>query len=364
MDTPKGVPKINPFGEANMKRAFCFLAALAMLFVLVGLDAGTAHAQKKPVVLRLVVPAPAGDWPLTWINDEFAKRFNERAKGEYKIEVFAGGALAKLPEYFDAVRVGAVEIACAPWGLFTSLDRRLGALETPFLFASSPGASSACKALLPLHDKILQEKFNAKALGLFNTGTVNIYAMKPVKTLQDWKGLLTGCISPVASTLAKDMGASAVTIMWTDLYESLQKKVIDATLMGTHGGVVMNTIDVCKNVALFAGVIGFNGWSINLDVWKKMPPGVQKMLSEEAEAAAERINKAVDSEVGEYDMKKFKEKGVNPYFVPKAERGRWEAKLASYKEKTIGSLGEFGQQVKKIADEANKKYPYTERGTY
>lgn len=66
--------------------------------------AGDAFAQKKPVVLRLVVPSPADDWPLTFMNIELAKRFNAR-QGEYKIEVRAGGALAKLPEYFDAIRV-------------------------------------------------------------------------------------------------------------------------------------------------------------------------------------------------------------------------------------------------------------------
>jgi TRAP-type C4-dicarboxylate transport system substrate-binding protein len=160
------------------------------------------------------------------------------------------------------------------------------------------------------------------------------------------------------------MGASAVTVMWTDTYESLQKKVIDGALMGTHGGVASNLIDACKNATLFMGVAGWNGWSINLDVWKKMPPNIQKILSEEAVAAAERMNKTVDTELGNYDMKKFKEKGVTPYMVPKAERDKWEARLAPYRDKAIAGLGEFGQQVKSIVDEANKKHPYTQRGTY
>jgi TRAP-type transport system periplasmic protein len=347
-----------------MKKRLVLFSVLVGMFLVAGFAVDSAHAQKKPTILRLVVPSAAGDWPLTTYNDEFAKKFNERAKGQYKIEVFSGGALAKLPEYFDAVRVGAVEIACAPWGMFTNLDPRLGIIETPFLFASSPASSSACKPLLPLYDKILQEKFNAKALGLFNTGTVNLYSTKPVHTIEDWKGLLVGCLSPVASALAKEMGASAVTVMWTDTYESLQKKVIDGALMGTHGGVAANLIDACKNATLFMGVAGWNGWSINLDVWKKMPPNIQKILSEEAVAAAERMNKTVDTELGNYDMKKFKEKGVAAYMVPKAERDKWEAKLAPYRDKAIASLGEFGQQVKNIVDEANKKHPYTQRGTY
>jgi TRAP-type C4-dicarboxylate transport system substrate-binding protein len=347
-----------------MKKAFALFVILTIMFVFVGLTPETGQAQKKPVVLRLVVPSPAGDWPLTTYNNELADNFNKRAKGEYRIEVYPGGALAKLPEYLDAVRVGAVEMACAPWGFFSGLDPRLGIIETPFLFASSPAASSACKDLLPLYDQILQEKFNAKALALYNSGGVNLYSTKPVKTLEDWKGLLVGTLSPTASALAKEMGASAVTVVWTDTYESLQKKVIDATLQGTHGGVAMNMIDVCKHVTLFFGIAGWNGWQINLDIWNKMPPNIQKILSEEATAEAEKMNKTVDGELGDYDVKKWKEKAVTPHFVPKAERDRWEKQVAPMRDKIIAGFGEFGQKVKRVVDEANKRRPYTQRGTY
>ena len=81
-----------------MKKTSVFIAVLVMTFFLISVIGPVpAIAQKKPVVLRLVVPSPAGDWPLTFMNTEMAKRFNERAKGEYVMEVHAGGALAKLP---------------------------------------------------------------------------------------------------------------------------------------------------------------------------------------------------------------------------------------------------------------------------
>ena len=197
-----------------------------------------------------------------------------------------------------------------------------------------------------------------------NSGGVNLFSSKPVKVLEDWKGLLVGCLSPSASAMTKELGASSVTVMWVDMFESLQKKVIEAVIQGTHGGVVTNIPDVCKNVIMFYGLAGWNGFSINLDIWKKMPPNIQKILSEEAIASAEWMNKTVDGELGDKDMKYFKDKGTSVYFVPKAERDKWEKVLAPYKEKQIASLGEFGQKVKKIADELNKKYPYTQRGLF
>jgi TRAP-type C4-dicarboxylate transport system substrate-binding protein len=343
---------------------FVFLLALIAFFA-VGLTmSGSAMAGKKPIVIRLVVPSPAGDWPLTTVQDDFAKKFNARAKGEYKIEVYPGGALAKLPEYFDAVRVGAVEMAVAPWPMFTNLDPRLGVIETPFLFVSSQAASAACKPLVPLYDQILQEKFNAKGLALFNPGGVNLFSTKPIKTLADWKGLLVGCLSPPASALAKELGASPVTLMWTDTYESLQKKVVDANLQGSHGAVSTNIIDVTKYATMFFGNASWNGYSINLDVWKKMPPDIQKILQEEANAAAAWMNKNTNSKLVNVDVKAYKDKGVSVYYVPKAERDKWEKRVAPYRDKMVANTGEFGRKVKKIVDAVNKKYPYTEKGTH
>lgn len=348
-----------------MTRVFAKLVIGSLCLVLVTLGVCTdTMAQKKPVVLRLVVPSPVGDWPLTTANVELAKKFNERAKGEYKIEVHAGGALAKLPEYFDAVRVGAVEMACAPWGMFTNLDQRLGIIEAPFLFSTSPASSAAGKKLTALYDPILQEKFNAKGLALFNPGGVNLFSTKPVKTLKDWKGLLVGALSPTASALAKALGASPVTVMWTDTYESLQKKIIDATLQGSHGAVAMNMIDVCKHATFFYGLSGWNGFSINLDVWKKMPKQIQQILQEEAVAAGEWVNKTTDGEEVDVDLKAYKEKGVSVYFVPKQEREKWEQAAAPVKDKMLASCGEFGAKVKAIADEANRAHPYSQRGMH
>ena len=120
--------RYDPTGKGRaQKKTFIFLSMLAITFFLVSaIGSGTAMAQKKPVVIRHVMPTPEGDYPQTYRDKEMAKRFNERAKGEYVIEVHAGGALAKLPEYFDAVRIGAVEMEFSNWGMFSFLDPKDG----------------------------------------------------------------------------------------------------------------------------------------------------------------------------------------------------------------------------------------------
>ena len=63
------------------KKLVLFSALLLVAFLFSLVVSGPAMAQKKPVVLRLVVTTPEDDWPQTFRDKEMAKRFNERAKG-------------------------------------------------------------------------------------------------------------------------------------------------------------------------------------------------------------------------------------------------------------------------------------------
>jgi hypothetical protein len=48
-------------------------------------------------------------------------------------------------------------------------------------------------------------------------------------------------------------------------------------------------------------------------------------------------------------------KRTKVYALPKeAEREKWAALLASYREKELAKFGDFGQRIKQAAEEANK----------
>ena len=143
-----------------------------------------------------------------------------------------------------------------------------------------------------------------------------------------------------------------------EFYESLQKKIIDGVVNGTHGSLQTHLFDVCKFCTLFYGVNSWNGWSINLDVFKKMPEKIQQALLEEAQVSVDWMHKTM-LQLDADDLKRMKEKNVKVYVVPPDERAKWVKALTPYKEKQFAAFGEFGANVKAIAEEANKKFPYT-----
>ena len=208
-----------------MKKKSIVAVAIMFAFFMSGMSVlSPTTVQAKEILIRLAVPAPPGDFPLTAGAEDLAKRFNQRAKGSYKIEVFAGGSLLKVPEYFDSIRVGAVEMIMIDTSIFSFLDPRLGLVGLPFLLNNLDASIAAADQFATLHDTLFREKFNAAGLGMFSVGGVDLISNKPVVKMDQWKGLLVGAGSPMTASMYKELGASPVTIAWTDLYESLQKK--------------------------------------------------------------------------------------------------------------------------------------------
>ena len=311
---------------------------------------------KGPIVLRLVVPTPTGDM-LTVKDQELAANFNRRAQGEYEIRVYPGESIVRVPEYLDAVRVGAIEMADTAWGIYAGHDKRLGAMEMPFLFNNINASIAAVDDLLPLYDALLSEKFNQKALALFAVGGMELISTRPVKTLSDWKGLMTGAINPQIAAMTRELGGSPVVVMWTDLYTSLQKKVIDAGLSNSHQMLTFSLTDVCSNVSVFYGASGWQGYSINMKVWNNMPEHIKNILLDETRKAAEKMHSEF-LRLHDEDIENLKKKGINVYVIPPEERVKWSEKLKPYLKNEISSMGIFGDKIKEIAHKVNEQHPY------
>jgi TRAP-type transport system periplasmic protein len=358
-----------------MKKVSILLSALIIIILLAGLilscsktpepstpttptQPTTPSQPKEPIPLRLIIPSPGGD-PLTVKDEVIAEKFNARAGGEYELKVYPGETLAKVPEYLDAVRTGAVEIADIGWPIFAGIEPKLGLMELPFLFDSIEGFASVTDEISAMYDPIFQEKLNQKVLGCLTTGGMELIGTKPVTTLDDWKGTLVGCISPPLAVMAELLGAGSQVVMWTDLYSALEKGVVDDGLIGFHGTLMLGITDVIDYATKFYSTSGMNGYTINLDIWNEMPTEIQNILLEEITATTEEWNQLF-IEYDTSDVVDLETKGIEVTILPKAERDKWEPLVMPYTEEQLANEGEFGAKLKQMAEEANKKFPYSD----
>jgi TRAP-type C4-dicarboxylate transport system substrate-binding protein len=309
----------------------------------------------KAINIRFAIAPPPGD-ELAVNAEEFAAAINQRTNGRYKVTVYAGESMIKLPETYDAVRTGAVEMTNIGMGIFEGMAP--GLAELPMTVNNIRANAAAAKPFMELCSReILEKKLNMKALACYTTGGQELWSTKPIKTLDDWKGLLCGSSNPESAAIITGLGGASVPMSWTDFYTGLQKKTIDACLNSIRGSIVFAIPDVSKYLTVFYAQGTYNAFHINLDVWKKMTPEDQKIFQEEAQVAADKMIAYQIKANDETNIDIITKAGVNVYYLPKEERAKWKAALDPYVSKRLADLGDFGVQEKAILDKANADNP-------
>lgn len=330
------------------------LILLSIVLIVALTGSFVACPAKGPVVLKM---ASAALFEYGDVEQAFADAFNERCGPDYTIEYYGGEQMLSFPELLDGVRTGAADMGAITPSAHSADEPKLGANEMPFLFNNIDAHIEAVPKLAPLLSGVLEEKFNQKLLCLHNYTAVEMISTKPVKTLEDWDGLLVQAISPSTAALIEAMGGAPVTgVPYTDSYSVLEKGTVEAVITAPAAMRIFSLTDVAKNVSLSYSVCALHGFSINLDVWNDLPSNIQDIMLEEAQKSSDGIDQWLKGE-WESDFALLADAGADIYTVPQSEIDRWKAACQPSIDSQMAVLGDFGVQVMAIADAANAKYP-------
>jgi TRAP-type C4-dicarboxylate transport system substrate-binding protein len=341
-----------------MKKKSTIFMVLCISLIFVSVTVSHCFAKsKKPTVLRLAGPWPPKD-PANDQMEFLAEKFNKRAGGRYVIEVHPAESLVKVVESMDAVRTGAVEMAGYPIGMFASVDPRLATAEVPFL-ANNVEADAALQVeTLPLYNEFLEKKFNQKMIFSYTCVALDLVSTKPVKTVADWKGLLTQSVSPQSAKFIEYMGGAPVAMPFPEAYQALQKGVVNASTQSSNFVIMFKLNEVAKYMTRGYLIPAALGIVINMDAFRKMPKDLQDLLVEVGNEQQKESNGWFCS-VASKNTDILDDMGMEVYELPKAEREIWMEKVKPYSESLLEKMGpEFSQKVKEAAAKVNAKYPY------
>jgi TRAP-type C4-dicarboxylate transport system substrate-binding protein len=312
-----------------------------------------------PQVLRLAVPWPVGD-PVTNNIQEFVDKFNTQAKGKYTIELHAGGSLLNMGDSMEALKNGTVEMAGWPVGVFGSVDPVFACAELPFAVNSVQGDAAFTEDMMPLYDKVMTGKFNMKPVFVFTCLGLDIISVEPLKTLEDWKGLLCQTISPQTAKVVEKLGGAGVAMDFSEGYQAIQKKVIKASLQSGSMMIMFKMNEVAKYVTSAYLTPASIGIFINLSTYNKMPKDIQKLVVDLGKAAQTSTN-AFFVDVYDKNYKTMADMGITVYRLPKTERDRWATLLKPYAEELLAQMDKStADKLRNITKELDSKYPYKE----
>lgn len=342
-----------------MKRLFLILIAAVIVLMSMGTIVSCSSEPEEAVVLRLAVPWPPGD-PVTINIEKFIAKFNEQAEGKYVIELHTGESLVKLFDSMDAVRTGAVEMVGFPTGIFASLDPVFAAAEIPFLANNAEADAEMQIGTLPLYDEVMTEKFNSKPIYSFTCLALDVISTKPIQTAADWKGMLVQSVSPQSGKFIEYMGGAAVPMPFPEGYQGLQKKVIEGSMQSSSMMIMFKLNEVADYVLRGYLIPASLMLAINLDTYDDMPNDIKDLMIKLGKEAQTDTNNFFCN-VARENTQTLTDMGITVYSLPKAERDAWAKTVQPYCDELFQNMdADIASKLKKIAEDANAKFPYKE----
>ncbi|GBD44206.1 Solute-binding protein [bacterium HR40] len=187
--------------------------------------------SQATIVLKLSHYLPTAHGLHRDFMEPWARELEQRTGGAVKVEIFPGGTqLGNVAKQYDQVRAGIVDIAHGLHGIPAGRFPRTSIVDLPFLTESADAAS---RALWALHERYFAEEYpDVKVLAVHahNGGLVHTRA-KQVTRMEDLRGLRIRFPSAATKMMLEQLGAIPVGLPPAQIYESLQKGVIDGLVM-------------------------------------------------------------------------------------------------------------------------------------
>jgi TRAP-type C4-dicarboxylate transport system substrate-binding protein len=137
----------------------------------------------------------------------------------------------------------------------------------------------AVDAYRQVFDERLQKRFNAKVMTLWPFGPQVFYCNKAIKTLDDVKGLKVRSFTPSMAALIQSLGATPVTMQFSEVYPALQRGVADCGVTSPTSGNAGKWPEVTTHFLPLSVSGSVQGHFMNLDYWKKLSPESQSKIT-------------------------------------------------------------------------------------
>ena len=271
------------------KKVFVVMLAIALVF---SFSLAISSAVAAPKVLKWKMTST---WPpsidLIQADYAFVKAVNQLCKGRLEIKFFTGGTLMPSYEVFDAVGKGTVE-AAGDWPnywagkdpVFDTLGSYpMGLTPVDYLVWYYNGGGQA----------IYDEAYGKFGMVYLVTGVTpmecGIRSNKPVKSLEDIKGMKIRMSGQTQGKLLKDLGAAQIAMSGQEIYQALQKGVIDAAEFCSPScdwGMGFQEVTKYWAVPGWHQPASVMGVMINQKVWASLDKDLQEDIRYAAKAAS------------------------------------------------------------------------------
>ena len=269
-------------------RFVLFWAAIALL-----LSGRLTGAQ--PIELKLAYfvgdQHAMSQWLIKWANN-----LEKDSSGRITVKRFPGSQMGPVQQHYDFVRTGQADVA---WFLHGATPGRFPLTElvqVPYLVGSAEIGTKV------LNDSELRSKYldaehkGVKVLLLLTHQPGNVHTTKkPIRTVEDMKGLRIRFASPTIRDFIAALGGTPVGVLPTEQVEQLQKGTIDSVFIDYGGaGIAFKMGGVLKYSTEMYSYVSSFGVAMNPDFWNRLSPDLQGMVTKSMTGVEKEVGEAWD----------------------------------------------------------------------
>ncbi len=256
-----------------LKKAFLALGLCALL------AAPAPALAAEPVTLKFSHVNAENAWSTVNGLIPWLQKVEEDSHGTLKMELYANNTLTKDNQAWMAVRNGIADMAWLPMGRYPGMNPLLEVIGLGGLaYEDAMGATERVWNILDTVPAAMKPFAANRLIALYSTDTAFLLTKKPVRSLEDLKGMKIRCTSVYVNSL-KALGAVPVVLGMPDVYMSLQKSVIDGLICDWESVSGFRLYDEAKyattNVPL--GMVTFC-IAMNQRAYNKLPQEAQQAI--------------------------------------------------------------------------------------
>ena len=309
----------------------------------------SAKAESVNLTYSIFFPSTHGQCEA---GTAWAKEVEKRSNGKVKITVIPGGVLSKANQTYDGVVSGISDIGMSCFAYTRGRFPVMEALDLPLGYPNGKVATKVANEFYELtKPKELQD---VKVLYLHAHGPGLLHTKKPVRNLEDLKGMLirsTGLSAKVIEAL----GGVPVAKSQGETYEALQRGTVEGTigpievLKGWRQAEVIKYTTDCSDIGYTTTMYVV----MNLNKWNGLSDDLKAVLDEVSKEYMDVHGKTwdeVDNAGREYTL----ERGNEIISLTSEQQQSWKASVQPVINDYVKTVSEKGLDGQKYVNDISR----------
>lgn len=288
----------------------------------------------------------------TDVIEKFKAELEEASDGRITLDLFPLNQLGNADEQFNLVVDGSADMALSVHGYTPGKFPLTSVGDLPFIAKNAEEGSKILQQLYEEFPELQEEHAEVTPLWLFSGEQVQILsAKKPIEKLEDIKGLKVRSPNPLMSEILQALGAVPISMPMNDVYEALNKGVVDAAMAGISAVNDMKLYEVTKHITMVNMAANSMFVVMNTDVYNSMDEADREILLNAIKDKSAETGQALDR-ASQLGIDKAKEVGITLIELPDDELARWKEAVQPVIDKWIKDMEAKGLPGKEVYERA------------